>query len=67
MEFWIGWKYFRIDYQRPSEGWRLWLYSVQYDGWHYALHMGPVVLGYGDGVPPSVLNKTPQKDDGSGE
>lgn len=47
MEVRIGWKYYRIDYQPLSDGWRLWFYNMYYDGDHYTLHLGPVVLGWG--------------------
>jgi len=58
MQFWRGWKYYCLDYQPLREGWRLWFYRVYYDGHHCALHLGPVVLGWGDGTPPNVRNST---------
>jgi hypothetical protein len=56
MEVWRGWRYYRVDRQPLSAGWRLWFYRIYYDGYHNALHLGPLVLGWGDGIPPSVRN-----------
>lgn len=43
----VGWRYFRVDTQPLSDGWRLWVYKMNYDGPHVAIHFGPIVIGWG--------------------
>jgi hypothetical protein len=66
-EFWNGWKYYRVDYQPWSQGWRIWFYVVQYDGWHYALHLGPIVVSHGDGIPPKVKKLKENKNESNSD
>lgn len=61
VELWRGWRYYRIDAQPWSDGWRIWYYRVQYDGWHHAVHLGPIIISWGDGLPPQHIHAEKDK------
>lgn len=41
-------RYYRVDYQWPPATWHLWYYRVYFDGHHTALHLGPLIVSWGD-------------------
>ena len=49
-----GFRYFRADLQPWKDGWRFWFYRIQFDGFHNSLHLGPLVLGWGDVIQPNI-------------